>query len=372
MGRMSRWGMLLGMIALAWLLWPGAASAQEPTCRNETYEGRAYKVCAPSSYQPGTPIPVVMVLHGCSQNPDDIEAGTEMTDYAESRRFVVIYPDQPSSANANRCWNWFETAHQSRGAGEPADLVAILDQERTTLDIACGETYVAGMSAGAAMSVVLGATYPDRFAGIGVSAGLEYQAGTDLASGLLAMAVGGPDPDAQGVTAYEAMGQNATLVPTIVFHGTLDATVNPENGHQVISQWAQTNDLVLDGVDNDDIDDQPELVESGQVPGGRSYTRSVYHGPEGVLMEKYIVDGMLHRWSGGSADGSYTDPTGPKASEIMLDFFFSGPNNCAPTATSLATLGATAPAGRALPAAALLVAGTLLGALGWRRVGGRA
>ena len=227
------------------------------------YEGRVYKVYIPGGYVAGTQGPVVLMLHGCTQNPDDFAAGTEMNALAEERTFIAIYPEQPASSNANKCWNWFEPAHQSRGSGEPALLVGMVNQVKSEYSVDNNRVYVAGMSAGAAMSVVLAATYPDVFAAMGESAGLEYKAGTDLATALLAQNQGGPDPTEQGNMAYAAMGAYKRVVPTIIFHGTLDVTVVVTNAHQVASQWAQTNDLASDGVDDNNIDDTPEVTLPG-------------------------------------------------------------------------------------------------------------
>ncbi len=338
-----------------------------PGCATSEQEGYLYKVCVPNGYTNGVPVPLVVVLHGCSQSYLDIEVETEMTLFAEERGFIVVYPEQPATANASKCWNWFLPEHQSRGAGEPAAIAGIVSAVKSVYSVDGTQVYVTGMSAGGAMSVILGATYPDLFAAIGASAGLEYKGGTDLPSALLAQANGGPDPDHQGELAYEAMGAQARVVPVIVFHGSMDATVSPTNGHQIISQWAQTNDLASDGIDNDDVDDVADQTVPGQVPNGRSYTRYVYEQGGGSLMEKYIVEGMTHRWSGGSPNGTYTDPSGPKASAIMLDFFFDHPMTPdVPTAATLGSLMA-APRGRAVPVA-LALAGASVGlALLWRR-----
>jgi poly(hydroxyalkanoate) depolymerase family esterase len=311
------------LMALA-VFTPSPAHAGEFITR--VYGDRIYKLYIPDGYQAGRPIPAVVMLHGCTQNPDDFAAGTEMNAYADQHTFFAIYPEQPATANANKCWNWFEPAHQERGSGEPALIVGMLDDVKQDYSVDGSRVYVAGISAGGAMTVIMGATYPDVFAAIGVSAGLEYKAGHDLPSALLAQEQGGPDPVAQGNVAYTAMGSYKRVVPVMVFHGTLDVTVAPINGNQVLSQWAQTNDLASDDADNNDIDDVPEATLPGSVPGGHTYTRYVYNDSVGGdVMEKYIVDSMRHAWSGGSAAGSYTDPQGPKASELMWQFFVDHP-----------------------------------------------
>lgn len=327
------------LLALAVFV-PSPAHAGEFITR--TYGDRIYKLYIPDGYQQGTPIPVVVMLHGCTQNPDDFAAGTEMNAYADLHTFFAIYPEQPSTANASNCWNWFEPAHQERGGGEPALIVGMLNDVKQDYSVDSNRVYVAGISAGGAMTVIMGATYPDVFAAVGVSAGLEYKAAHDLPSALLAQQQGGPDPVGQGNAAYTAMGVYTRVVPVMVFHGTLDVTVAPINGNQVLSQWAQTNDLASDDVDNDDIDDVPEATLPGSVSGGHTYTRYVYNDSTGRdVLEKYIVDGMRHAWSGGNAAGSYTDPQGPKASELMWQFFLDNPmpgGEQTPTPTPTPTL----------------------------------
>jgi poly(hydroxyalkanoate) depolymerase family esterase len=282
-------------------------------------DGRQYKLYVPSGYQPGSPMPLVVMLHGCTQDPDQFAAGTQMNPIAERKNFLVAYPAQPATANFNRCWNWFYTSHQSRGSGEPASIAGVVNHIKGSYTVDESRIHIAGLSAGGAMSVIMGATYPDVFASIGVGAGLEYQAATSVTGAYMAMLYGGPDPVRQGQAAYRTMGNAARVVPVIVFHGTADYTVRPINGDQVISQWATTNTLASG---NRSIDDRADQTQSGSVPGGRSYTTYTYNDHAGQpVMEKVIVDGMGHAWSGGSTAGTYTDPQGPDASAMMWQFF---------------------------------------------------
>jgi len=282
---------------------------------------RAYSLYVPSGTR-GQRLPLVVMLYGCTQTAADFAAGTKMNALAERDGFLVLYPEQDPAANAGRCWNWFEPAHQARDAGEPSIIAGMTRSVIAAYRADAARVCVAGLSAGAAMTVVLGATYPDLYAAIGVSAGLEYRAASNTAEALVAQETGGPDPNQQGRLAYAAAGGAARVVPTIVFHGKNDATVAVVNGHQVIAQWAQTDDLADDGRDNASVDDQPEQSLPGQVPGGYAYTRFVYADRRGdPLLEKWIVETMTHKWSGGSTAGSYTDPAGPDASEEMWRFF---------------------------------------------------
>ncbi|MFC4768022.1 alpha/beta hydrolase family esterase [Effusibacillus consociatus] len=298
-----------------------------PGSYTNEYGTRNYQLYIPSGYR-GQAVPLLVMLHGCTQDPTIFAAGTKMNQLAEQQTFLVLYPEQPSSANASKCWNWFLPEHQERDKGELSLIAGMTKQVMNNYHIDKNRTYVAGMSAGGAMSAIMGSAYPDLFAAVGISAGLEYKAATDLISALEAMKLGGPDPNRQGVLAYVAAGSNARAIPLIVFHGALDKTVFVVNGEQVISQFAQTNDLFSDGLDNQNITDQPSSVSNGQVPDGHSYTVSVYKDPKGnPLMEKWIVEGMDHAWSGGTAGIPYNDPKGPDASREMTRFFFEHPKN---------------------------------------------
>ncbi|WP_243555726.1 extracellular catalytic domain type 1 short-chain-length polyhydroxyalkanoate depolymerase [Priestia megaterium] len=317
-----------GIIFMLFLSLGAVSSSAAGSFTSKTYSGRTYKLYVPSSYQGGGALPLVVMLHGCTQDPDQFAAGTQMNALAETEKFLVLYPEQPSSANSNKCWNWFDTAHQSRGSGEPALIVGMVNQIKSSYSIDADQVFVGGLSAGAAMSVIMGATYPDIFAAISVGAGLEYKAATSVTGAYTAMSSGGPNPIQQGDLAYLAMGEHKRVVPVILFHGTADYTVAPINAHQILSQWAQTNDRASDGLDNNNIDDTADQTVTGTVSGGRSYTQYIYKDTVGkTVMEKYMIEGMGHAWSGGSTSGSYTDPKGPNATKLSWNFFKSHPKN---------------------------------------------
>jgi poly(hydroxyalkanoate) depolymerase family esterase len=235
-----------------------------------------------------------------------------------------VYPQQTITYDQLACWNWFDSADQSRGHGEPAIIAGITRTvERNTAQwkIDARRVYVVGISAGATMAVILGATYPDIFAAIGVHSGSEYKAATTANQISTVSSRGGPDPVQQGLAAYRAMGRAARVVPTIVFQGTSDLVARAINGDQVIQQWMQTDYLASKHTYHDSFN-RPSSITYGRVPGGYPYT--VYrwnnnHGNE--IQEYWKVNGMGHAWSGGSIGGSYTDPLGPDASLAMYNFF---------------------------------------------------
>ena len=297
-----------------------------------SYKGQAgsrpYFVYTPQNYQVGTAVPLVVMLHGCTQAALDFATGTQMIALADQYQFIVVYPQQVSSSNRNLCWNWFSPSNQFRGQGEPAIIAGIVSaiiQQSTQWTIDTDQVYVAGISAGGAMTVILGATYPDLFAAIGVHSGIEYRAATNVVNGLKVMRQGGPDPLKQGQAAYDAMGQLARVIPTIVFQGTNDPVVNPLNGDQVVQQWMQTDRLASNGTYDADFN-SPSNTNIGQVPAGHSYTVSQWDDDNGSELQEYWkVDGMGHAWSGGNPAGSYTDPLGPDASFAMYQFFMNHP-----------------------------------------------
>jgi poly(hydroxyalkanoate) depolymerase family esterase len=262
---------------------------------------RDYKLYVPP--QAGEqPLPLIVMLHGCTQDPDDFATGTRMNDTARSQGCFVLYPAQSQQANPQRCWNWFKHSHQQRGRVEPALLAAMTRHVMARHEIDAARVYVAGLSAGGAMAAILGDAYPDLYAAVGVHSGLASGAAKDLPSALAAMRTG---------AAAAASGRSAP--PTIVFHGDADATVHPANGEHVIS--ASTSQP----------DPAPE-VDRQRAVGGRNYTRRLHRSPEGrVLAEHWLVHGSGHAWSGGSRQGSFTDPGGPDATGEMVRFFLEHP-----------------------------------------------
>ena len=274
---------------------------------------RAYKLFVPSRYR-GQPLPLIIMLHGCTQSPDDFAAGTRMNLNAEDHNCFVAYPAQAASANASKCWNWFRPGDQERGQGEPSLIAGITGQVMSDYSIDAERVYAAGLSAGAAAAVILAATYPDLYAAIGVHSGLARGAASDIPSALAAMRQRQPAarrrpgrPSPRGVV--------SRTVPAIVFHGDHDTTVHPHNGDQIVAQlreYAKTELRVT--------------VQHGRVPSGRAYSRTLYHEASGqVKFEQWIIHEAGHAWSGGSLAGSYTDPQGPDATREMLRFFLEHP-----------------------------------------------
>ncbi|MDO9481906.1 MAG: PHB depolymerase family esterase [Hydrogenophaga sp.] len=293
---------------------------------------RAYKLYVPAqatgAQMPKTAktatagaLPLVVMLHGCTQSADDFAAGTQMNRLADEHGFLVVYPEQASGANASRCWNWFRAEDQQRGAGEPALLAALVQSVVAEHPVDPGRVYVAGLSAGAAMAVILGETYPELFAAVGAHSGLPYAAAHDIPSAMAAMKGRGVmgmghlpgTPDDPRRPARQA-------VPVIVFHGDRDHTVQHSNGEHIVQQAASAHAARPAGL--------RASTEQGQTPSGRSYTRTRHTNAQGrCLVELWTLHGAGHAWSGGDARGSFTDGNGPDASAEMLRFFLAQPKN---------------------------------------------
>ena len=274
---------------------------------------RAYKLYVPSGYHDGQALPLLVMLHGCSQSPDDFAAGTRMNALAEEHTCLVAYPAQPSSAHFSKCWNWFSPDDQQRGEGEPSLIAGITREVMHDYSVDPHRVYVAGLSAGAAAAVIMGATYPDLYAAIGVHSGLAYEAASGSHSALTVMQHGGAAPLHLSGGGVPNEGESRPIIPTIVFHGDHDATVHPRNGDQVIAQSRGATNL-------------QSKAERGQVPGGHAYSRTLHTDANGrPMLEQWVIHGAGHAWSGGSAMGSYTDPRGPDAAREMLRFFLEHP-----------------------------------------------
>ena len=266
---------------------------------DETYAGEAgtrdFKLYVPASYRADGSAPLVVMLHGCTQDPADFAAGSRMNALAEAHGALVVYPQQPVIANPQKCWNWYLPEHQAGGAGEPAIIAGITRDVMEKFRVDPRRVYVAGVSAGGAMALILAANHPKLYAAVGAHSAVPFRAASNIAQALDAMRSGG--------SADVTVG---TPIPLIAFHGAADAVVNPANAERISAQWTRG----------------ARRTESRDTAGAYNYSRSVYRDPAGrILHERWVVDGLGHAWSGGAPAGTYTDPQGPDASREMMRFF---------------------------------------------------
>jgi poly(hydroxyalkanoate) depolymerase family esterase len=245
---------------------------------------------------------LVLMLHGCTQDPEDFALGTQMNRLADEFGLIVAYPHQPRRANASGCWNWFDRRHQTRGSGEPDMLAGLAQALASEFTVGKDRIFAAGLSAGGAMAEILAATYPDVFEAIGVHSGLPYQSARDLPSAFAAM-----KGTAAGHAAPHLANDNARHPRKVVFHGGADQTVHPVNGERIRDQHRS---------------DRPKRINLDSETAGGGVNRTVLQDPEGrTVVEHWFVETGGHAWFGGDPRGTYTQSVGVDASRIMVRFF---------------------------------------------------
>ncbi|MFM0396532.1 extracellular catalytic domain type 1 short-chain-length polyhydroxyalkanoate depolymerase [Paraburkholderia phytofirmans] len=262
---------------------------------------RQYKLYVPAVYN-SEPLPLIVMLHGCTQNADDFAAGTRMNEMAERHGFIVVYPNQAQAANHSKCWNWFKPADQLRDQGEPSLIAGITREVMGRYRVDPARVYVAGLSAGGAMADIMLKTSPDLYAAAGVHSGLAYGSAKDLPSALGAM---------KGGNAQRKRTRGTPQRPLIVFHGDADTTVHPSNAAEILAAFDAGTTTVSQ--------------QSGAASGQRAYTQQRHVAANGVEAESWSIHGAGHAWAGGSQRGSYTDPSGPDAAAEMVRFFLAHP-----------------------------------------------
>jgi poly(hydroxyalkanoate) depolymerase family esterase len=263
---------------------------------------RRYKLFIPSRHE-GKPLPLLVMLHGCLQDPDDFARGTRMNVIAEEQRIFVLYPEQSEAANQTRCWNWFNAANQRRDQGEPSIIAGMTREVIRTYNVDAQRIYIAGMSAGGAMAAIMAATYSDLYAAVGIHSGMPYGVAQNLLAAIAAMKDG----------AASGARLPSRSIPLIVFHGDQDVMVNARNGGQLVSQWL--------GGPAPHLRQDTSTAQAGEG-NGRAFTLTRYGDGAGhPLAENWLVHDAGHAWSGGGTAGSFTDSAGPDASREMLRFF---------------------------------------------------
>lgn len=288
------------------------------------------------------PMPLVVMLHGCRQTPEDLAAGTRMNALAEREGFMVAYPQQPLRRQMMRCWQWFDLG-AAEGGREAQALAVLIDALAARPDVRADRVYLAGLSAGASMAAVVALRYPEKIAAVGLHSGVVIGAACTPRDGLRAMQQGSSvDPavllDAAGVTS------GGPKMPAIVLHGMDDGAVHPVNARLLARQFLAYNGLPdrMDNPASGAVARRParaggwtarEAAE-GAVPAqaihGLASTAILPTGDYietsfGVWNREMValceVSGLDHAWSGGDGDYAYHAPIGPDASALMWAFF---------------------------------------------------
>ncbi len=274
-----------------------------------------YRLYLPSGSSRRDSLALIVMLHGCRQDPLSFAEGTRMNKLAEEGRCAVLYPEQSRHSNPLRCWNWFEPASLA-GQGEAALIARLIDQVTVRRPIDPRRVYVVGMSAGGAMACVLGVRHSRLFAACAIHSGVMYGAASSPMQALDAMRSGasaGSIDEARRVVC-EA-GESEVMVPTFVIHGDRDTTVNPVNADEIIEQLKARAKC---------IDPRAgEMLACGERcidGGGRTYRQQDYTQRGRIMLRKVLVEGLGHAWSGGDARFEFNDANGPDASRLILDF----------------------------------------------------
>jgi len=280
---------------------------------------RDYLLYEPAGYD-GTPLPLVVALHGCSQTASHFAYVTGFNQLADAKGFLVAWPEQTLAANSGGCWNWFLPGHQQRTTGEAAIIAGIVQEVKGTHAVDDERVYATGISAGAAMAIVMAAVFPDRFAAVSSVEGCPFQGTPCIGSASVLPA------ETLAGYAFQAMGSYARAVPVMVVQGDIDFNVPLANGELIVQQWLGVADRADDGSSNQSVSRQPDHTDKGTAPGGHSYDTAVYVDGNGApLVERWLVHGLGHAWPGGAPAVAYSDPMGPSATEESYRFFEAHP-----------------------------------------------
>jgi poly(hydroxyalkanoate) depolymerase family esterase len=278
----------------------------------------------PAGYDAARHHPLVVMLHGCTQDPDDLARGTRATEHADRHGLLVLFPEQPEAANAKKCWNWFEPAHQRRDTGEPSLIAGSTRQVMREWAVDGRRVYIGGISAGAAMASLVAIAYPDLFAAVALHSGIPYRAAGTVTEGLGVMANGAADTRRLARLAREEMGPRARPIPAIIIQGGDDAVVRPVNATHLRRMWLDMNAFAR----GEESGAPRPPYEPGRVfeadANGLHFVKECHGPPTRALGEcevvTILVHGLGHAWSGGSKLGTFTDERGPDATAEMIRF----------------------------------------------------
>jgi poly(hydroxyalkanoate) depolymerase family esterase len=292
---------------------------------SEHGDAYGYAVYVPSGLKGASAVPLVVVLHGCSMTAGQMAAASGYDALAQRDRFVVLYPDVDSldATAEGRCWRGIWAPEmEGRGAGDTGAIAAMTRAVMRRWPVDAHRVYAIGISAGAFEASILGTSYPDLYAAIGLHSGAAYMGGQPQC---LPARQSTAETDMLAHAGLAAMGARARVVPVFVIHGDADQAVPYGCGQQAIAQWLLADNLLLAREHRPAVPDSAGTVHNATVPGGRAYSVLSYAAASGCpLAQLWTVHGMGHFWSGGSAapaSARFSDPRGPSATAASWAFF---------------------------------------------------
>lgn len=281
--------------------------------------GRHFMLVRPASADEKAPADRVLVvaLHGCTQDAADMARGTRLTEMAEQDGYFILYPEQPLAANPKKCWNWYLPSETAHDGGESGLLAALVDSIARDRQVSPDHVMLVGMSAGAAMAASLAINHASRYGALVMHSGVPALAAHNVLEALGVMQKGAPDAVALGTATHAAMGAEARRIPVLVIQGAADKLVNPANMGVLVTQWLTTNGYG-EGLR---LPDGKNGAGSATYATGNSISGSLLRDAHGrISVESWLIQGLGHAWSGGSAAGTYTDPAAPDATAIIREF----------------------------------------------------
>jgi len=264
--------------------------------------------------QVGKPLPLVVMLHGCTQTAPDFARGSRMNALAQRKGFAVLYPQQLVSIDSHRCWQWYQRATQN-GGGEAGLVAGLVTQVVARLGLDASRVYLAGMSAGAALAQIIALRYPFRIAAVGLHSGPVFGTADNRMTAFEAMQNGGGIHVVRAVQAT-LDGGGFPHMPAIILHGETDKVVRIVNQQQVAQQFCNLNGIA----DLVPATTHTPVRSKGRSPQHAFQTQNYCVGRKPILSVCRIT-GLAHAWSGGDAGLRFNDSMGPDASALMWAFF---------------------------------------------------
>lgn len=274
---------------------------------------RQYALWLPAGLADG--MPLVVVLHGCLQDAADIARGTGFNDRANASGFLVLYPEQPEMISPTRCWRWFSREHQTRGGGEPALIAGLTRQVARQYRVDTARVYIAGFGAGGAMALNAAAGYPDVFAAAAVHSTVPYGSAANPMQAFTVMRGAQPDDSLapERVLAARGVAARHPPPPLLIIHGARDETTIARNADQLARQWKLAMERALD---------RPlSFLHTDTASNARTIRRATLRDGQRVMIDQWNVHDLGHAWSGGSILGTNTDTAGPRATDLIVEFF---------------------------------------------------